>query len=345
MNELQFTFEQSPWEMALEKMKSGDSLSAVQFLALVEQEEESAVEDALQELMEKRISLDLSDLPKPVGSGASAVRLRQEEQLVQKGGLEQGLEDSDPLKLYLQELRMLPAVPDRENLMARISCGDAEALNLLTGSYLPDVVAAAEELAGRGVLMLDLIQEGSLGLWEAVQNWNTENFDEDIRWGVRQKMAGAVVLQARASGVGQKLRQTAEDYRAVDERLLSELGRNATLEEIAEQLHLSVEETATVKKLLDDIRLAARAKPTEEPEDPDPDAEQAVEDTAYFQSRQRIAELLSSLSEQEAKLLTLRFGLEGGLPKSPEEAGKILNMTPEEVVSMEAAALARLRTT
>ena len=345
MNELQFTFEQSPWEMALEKMKSGDSLSAVQFLALVEQEEESAVEDALQELLEKRISLDLSDLPKPVGSGASAVRLRQEEQLVQKGGREQGLEDSDPLKLYLQELRMLPAVPDRENLMARISCGDAEALNLLTGSYLPDVVAAAEELAGRGVLMLDLIQEGSLGLWEAVQNWNTENFDEDIRWEIRQKMAGAVVLQARASGVGQKLRQTAEDYRAVDERLLSELGRNATLEEIAEQLHLSVEETATVKKLLDDIRLTAQAKPTEEPEEPDPDAEQAVEDTAYFQSRQRIAELLSSLSEQEAKLLTLRFGLEGGLPKSPEEAGKILNMTPEEVVSMEAAALARLRTT
>ena len=139
------------------------------------------------------------------------------------------------------------------------------------------------------------------------------------------------------------MRRALEDYRQVDERLLGELGRNPTLEEIAEELHMGVEEAASVKKMLEDARLLARAKQPAEPEEEQEEQEQAVEDTALFQMRQRIADLLEGVSEQDAKLLSLRFGLEGGLPLSPEETGRKLGLTPEEVVTREAAALAQLR--
>ena len=134
-----------------------------------------------------------------------------------------------------------------------------------------------------------------------------------------------------------------EDYRAVDERLLSELGRNPTLEEIAEAMHISPEEASVVKKMLDDARLLAQAKKQPEPEEEKEAEEQAVEDTAYFQMRQRIMELMSVLDETDAKLISLRFGLEGGMPLSPEETGKRLNLTPDEVVAREANALSKLR--
>ena len=156
-------------------------------------------------------------------------------------------------------------------------------------------------------------------------------------------MAKAVTLQARANGVGQKMRTALEDYKEVDERLLGELGRNPTLEEIALELHMSVDETSSVKKMLEDARLLAQAKKPAEPEEEKEEEEQAVEDTALFQMRQRILDLLSGVSEEDQKLLTLRFGLEGGKPMSPEDAGKRLGLTPDEVVAREAAALAKLR--
>jgi RNA polymerase primary sigma factor len=134
-----------------------------------------------------------------------------------------------------------------------------------------------------------------------------------------------------------------EDYRSVDERLLSELGRNPTLEEIAEAMHVSVEEAAAVSKNLEAARSLAQAKQPAQPQQEEAEDNQAVEDTAYFQMRQRVADLLSELDEQEQKLLSLRFGLEGGKPLTAEQVGQRLGLTPEEAVRMEAAALAKLR--
>ena len=156
-------------------------------------------------------------------------------------------------------------------------------------------------------------------------------------------MAKAVTLQARANGVGQKARRGLEDYKQVDERLLGELGRNPTLEEIAEQLHMELEEAESLRKMLDDARLLAQVKTPEEPEEEEQTQQQAVEDTAQFQSRARILDMLSGLDEKEAELLTLRFGLEGKPPVTPEEAGKRLGISPQAVLQMEAAALAKLR--
>ena len=343
MNDLNITFEQTSWELTLEQLRRGDTLSAVRFLTLVEQEEEDAVMDALSDLDRLGITLDISDLPKAAGTGEAAVRLRREEELAKQGSFLGALERNDPLRLYLEELDELPRVKDPQALAEKSLAGNARAgEQLATGRHFR-VVELASEMVGRGVLLLDLIQEGSLGLWQAIGCFEGGDFAAHSDWWIRNAMAKAVTMQARSCGVGQKMRQAMEDYRSVDERLLGELGRNATVEEIAEQLHMSVEETVAVARMISNARLVDKAKPSQEPEEEDIEEERHVEDTAFFQMRQRILDLLAGLSEEDAKLLTLRFGLEGGMPLTPEDTGRKLGLTPEEVVAREAAALAQLR--
>ena len=341
MSNLEFTFEDSTAFFA--DVPDGASVSAARFLTLMEGETEETMEEALQEMENRGIVLDISDLPKASGTGEAAVRLRREAELVKNGTLMQALEENDPLRLYLVEVASIPACGDVAVLAADAAAGKQHAQERLLNLRLSRVLEMAKEMAGNGVLLLDLIQEGSLGLWQAIMSYQEGDFEAySDRW-IRGAMAKLITLQARDNGVGQKMRQALEDYKAVDERLLGELGRNATIEEIAEEMHMSAEETVLVKNMLDSARLMNRAKAENEPEEETPEDEQHVEDTALFQMRQRIADLLSGLDDTDAKLLTMRFGLEGGLPLSPEETGRKLGLTPDEVVSREAAALAKLR--
>ena len=342
MNQWDFSFERSAWEGIIGDIPVGSSFSASRFLALMESEPEAALEEALELLEQRNILLDITDLPISYGTGETALRLRREAQLVQENRLPEGLEENDPLRLYLEELAIIPACGDPELLAGEYLDGKEDVLPILTNLMLGSVIQTAYEHTGRGVLLMDLIQEGSLGLWQAILDFAGGEFIPWCLGRIRLVMAKAVVLQARAGGIGQKLRQALEDYRGVDERLLTELGRNPTLEEIAVALHMTVEEAATVAETMEAARMMERAKSSAEEKTGEEDA-QAVEDTAYFQMRQRIQELLSSLSEADAKLLTLQFGLEGGIPLSPEDTGKRLGLTPEEVVAKEAAALALLR--
>lgn len=343
MNDLDFSFEESPWEAFLTTKRSGDTVSAANLLTLLEGEEEQAVEDTLLDLENRCIGLDISGLPKAGGTGEAALRLRQEMQLVKKGLQPRDLEPNDPLRLYLEEVAGTPVAGDEQLLAEACARGEEEAMLALTNLGLSRVIGIAGEHVGYGVLLLDLIQEGSLGLWQAVRNYRSGPFGPHRDHWIRFYMAKAVMMQARANGVGQKMRAALEDYRAVDERLLCDLGRNPTLEEIASELHMGVEEASAVRKMLEDARLLAQAKKAPEPEEAREAEQQAVEDTAQFQMRQRILDLLSSLEANDARLLTLRFGLEGGKPMSPEEAGRRLGLTPDEVVAREAAALAKLR--
>ena len=344
MAKLDFTFEESPWEQYLFSRQMGDSVSAAQLLTLLEGEEEQAVEDALQRIEEACMTLDLTGLPKTGAAGEAALRLKQEMGMAKKHYSTWALEEGDPLGLYLEELAATPAFGDENLLAEKCARGNENAMVQLTNLGLSRVVELASEYVGWGVLLLDLIQEGSLGLWQGIRCYSHGDYAAHRdRW-IRLYMAKAVTMQARANGVGQKMRSALEDYRALDERLLGELGRNATLEEIAQEMHITAEEAAVVKKTLDNARLVAQAKkPEPEEEEETEEDNQAVEDTAYFQMRQRIADLLSGLSEQDQKLLTLRFGLEGGKPMSPEETGRQLGLTSDEVVAREGAALAKLR--
>ena len=343
MNKLEFSFEPAPWEQWLGNFPRGASVPAGGLLTLLEGEEEQELEDALQAMEEAGMELDIRDLPKSFGSGETALRLRQEQQLAQKGISPDALEENDPLRLYLEEIAAIPVCGDEDLLAQDAAAGKESAANALTNLGLSRVVEMAGAFTGYGVLLTDLIQEGSLGLWKAVGSYREGEYSAfRDRW-IRFYLARAVALQARSSGVGERLRQALEDYRQVDQRLLSDLGRNATVEEIAQELHLSVEQAESVRAMLENARLLQQAHPSAEDEETPEEAEQAVENTAAFQMHQRIADLLSTLEPEEAQLLTLRFGLEGGKPLTPQETGRKLGLTPDEVVAKEAAALAKLR--
>ena len=343
MLDLDFTFELSPWEAFLQTRQMGDKISAVDMLTLLEGESEDAVEDALQQLEEGCFVLDLTGFPKAQGVGEAALRLKQELGMAQNHLDCSALPENDPLRLYLEEIARIPVCGDEQLLAEQCTPDDEETMLKLTNLGLSRVVELACEHVGYGVLLLDLMQEGSLGLWQAIRTFRMGDYPAfRDRW-IRFYMAKAITLQARNNGIGQKMRTAMEDYRAVDERLLADLGRNPTLEEIALELHMSVEEAETVRKTIENARILAKAKKPAETEADKQEEEMAVEDTALFQMRQRILDLMSSLTEEESQLLTLRFGLEGDLPLSPEETGRKMNLTPDEVVAREAAALAKIR--
>lgn len=343
MNDLEFSFEPAPWERWLRTKQMGDSVCAAELLTILEEECEQSVEDALQEMEMACMVLDLTGLPRNVASGEAAVRLRREMQLAKEELHPAQLEETDPLRVYLEEVARMPACGDETILASEAAGGSEKAMQQLTNLGLSRVIRLARDHVGYGVLLLDLIQEGSLGLWQAIRNYHSGDYAVHRDKWIRFYMARAIVLQARSRGVGQKLRTAMEDYRAVDERLLGELGRNATLQEIAEELHISPEEAEAVRRVMENARMMNKAHPEEETPEPEPDDEQAVENTGLFQMRARIEELLSALEHTDQELLKMRFGLEGGLPMSSEQIGRKLGLTPEEVTAREAAALAKLR--
>ncbi len=335
----EFVFEYSPWEEYLDA--AGETADALQLLTLLEEENEETVLEAIRTLTERNIRLDTDDLPQLRQSGDLAQRLRFEKKVASSGDLLGSLREDDPLKLYLQELSMIPTTGVTEADLQKHLRGDSVASGRLVNAMLSLVVREALTFAGRGVLLLDLIQEGSLGLWEAISAYEAGDFESFCLFRIRQAMAGALLLQARNAGLGQKLREGMQDYQDADQKLLTELGRNPTTEEIAEELRITAEEAATLEKML--LSAKARHQLTAPREEEPEEAQQAVEDTAYFQSRQRVLDMLSGLTEQEAKLISLRFGLEGGMPMGPQEVGEKLGLSPQQVVEIEAAALEKMR--
>lgn len=341
MNDFCFEYEQAPWELVLDQLQKDDSITAVRLLTLLEGEDEYAWETAFQTLGDRHIALSPEGLPKDYGSGSQEKRLRREEMLVKSGMLLGNLEDGDPLKLYLEELAQVPAAGDPQMLAQLVSSGDEGARQALLNATISRAVNAAQEMTGYGVLLLDLIQEASLGLWEAIVGYHDGNFEAYADWWINQYLTKAVIMQARQKGLGSKMRMALEAYRSADKHLLTELGRNPTLEEIAVEMGVSPEEAEVYQDMLRTARTMEKAK--QPPREQEPDDEQAVEDTAYFQSRQRIMDMLSTLTEREAQVLTLRFGLEGGQPCTPQQVGAKLDMTADQAVQLETAALAKLR--
>lgn len=348
MNDLEYYFEDTEEveQVLLEGLQPGQTVSAVRVLTELEDQDAQTLQALLDALTENRIALDVSALPKPAGQGTSTQRLHLEETLVKDGNLMEGLEPGDPLRLYLEEIAALPVFGDPETVAQKLGNGDEGMEYRLADMMFGRVIETAKEYVGRGVLLQDLIQEASLGLWQAIQAYKetdkTESFVSCCDWWLRQYLAEAVTVQAKVAGVGEKLYRAAEDYRSVDERLLTELGRNPTLEEMAEGLHMSVEETAAVADMLDNARLMQKVKAPEEKPLPE-EEDQAVEDTAYFRMRQRVSELLSGVSEDDARLLSLRYGLDGEMPMSPVQVAQRMGITPEEVINREAVALSQLR--
>lgn len=339
MMDLDITFEDAPWETLLKGTEPGGKVSAVSLLAMLEGEDEDQLENAFQAIEDAGLSLDISGIPKYRGEGQTAQRLRMEQQLANSGLDPEELEPGDPLRIYLEEVAEIPAGGDEESLASRSATGDESAMLALTNIGLSRVLELAKEYVGYGVLLQDMIQEGSLGLWLAVSGYREGSYGRFRDAKIRTAIAKAVTRQAKISGVGEKLRKRMEDFQASDKRLLRELGRSATLEEIAQDMGITQEEAAAVGKMISDAKL--QQKSTQLPQEPEEG--QRVEDTAYFQMRQRISELLSALSDSDAKLLSMRYGLDREKPLSPEETAARLGLPVSQVLSREVSALEKLR--
>ena len=338
-----FVFEQAPWEAYLRSCKNGSVISGWNLISMLEDEEDDAVEDAFSILTVKKLQLDLSGLPQMSAGSNTAQRLQQEREYV-TGGLKTALmEETDPLRLYLEEVAAAPACGDEKLLAEQLSSGDQRAAQRLTELGLSRVVEIAAEYAGQAVLLLDLIQEGNIGLWEAISGYRGGDYAAQRDEAIRSSVLKAIVLQARSNGISQKMKKALQDYRAADQHLLTKLGRNPGLEEIAQEMHISLEQAQTIEKTMADILLLQKAEKLAAPKEETAEDELPVEDTAYFQMRQRISEMLSVLDEQEARILTMRFGLEKGLPMSAEEVAKALGITTAAVTACETAALNKLR--
>ena len=192
MNEQDFIFDIPLWEQMLDQAAYAGIVPAGQLLSVLETEQSGIAEDVFEALQERRITLDFSDFPKIGGSGELAVRLRQEEQLVRQGDLLTGLPETDPLRFYLEELARMPVCGDLELLALEYREGKQENAEKMANLSLSRVVELAEGYVGRGVLLLDLIQEGSLGLWQGILNYCSGNYENTRDWWIHHYLAKAV---------------------------------------------------------------------------------------------------------------------------------------------------------
>ena len=341
-----FTFEDmtSPWDLAVARLKRGDMLSAQRFLTLMRSTEDISPEDAALELEQMGVMLDVAGLPAITGNPDTAARLTLEQELLKNGGWSESLDEKDPLRLFVEELAYCAVLKDEDALAAKAAAGDQKAMQRLTDGYLKTVFDCAGAFAGRGVLLMDLVQEGSLGLWQGILSFESGSFREHALWWIRQAMARAVTLQAEADGVGGHLAGQIDRYQKADKLLLTQLGRNPTDQEIAQELGITLEETVSLGKTLREVHNMARVqKEKDKANEVTPEDGQAVEDTAYYQTRERVNDLMEGLTEEETMVLNLRYGLNGKAPMTAQEAAVKMNMTAVQIAAVESAALAKMR--
>lgn len=327
------------WQEVLDGCREYGSFAANRFLAMMAGESDDDFEDALLMLTDKEILLDISDIHMEGSSRLAAARLNLEKKLVQKKITLRDLDMNDPLRLFLQEVRKMPRNADFAWAEAMDYLNDAER-ERIAEDFLPRVAEAALSLAGKGVPIMDLVQEGSLGLWQGLAFWEGQSVVKYLDRRVRMAMHQAIVSQARAEGLGDHLRKQMIEFKNTDSKLLGTLGRNPTVEEIAYDMGIPLDVAEELQKMVKD---AAGNPVNTEPEEENTEEELEVDGTAYYQSRQRVNDLMSGLTREEQQLLNMRFGLETGKPMDAVETARILGITPEEVLVREAQALAKMR--
>ena len=267
--------------------------------------------------------------------------------------LPKGISIDDPVRMYLKEIGKIPLLKPHEEveLAKRMMEGDEIAKQRLVEANLRLVVSIAKRYVGRGMLFLDLIQEGNLGLIKAVEKFDYERgfkFSTYATWWIRQAITRAIADQARTIRIPVHMVETINKLIRVSRQLLQELGRDPKPEEIAKEMDMSEEKVREIMKIAQDP--VSLETPIGEEEDshlgdfiPDEDALAPAEAAAYSLLKDQIEEVLGSLNEREQKVLKLRFGLEDGRARTLEEVGKEFNVTRERIRQIEAKALRKLR--
>ena len=264
-----------------------------------------------------------------------------------------GVSIEDPVRMYLKEIGKVPLLSAEEEieLAKRMELGDQEAKKRLAEANLRLVVSIAKRYVGRGMLFLDLIQEGNLGLIKAVEKFDYRKgykFSTYATWWIRQAITRAIADQARTIRIPVHMVETINKLIRVSRQLLQELGREPTPEEIAAELDMPVERVREILKISQEP--VSLETPIGEEEDShlgdfiqDDNVPVPADAAAFTLLKEQLEEVLGTLTEREQKVLTLRFGLEDGRARTLEEVGKEFNVTRERIRQIEAKALRKLR--
>ena len=264
-----------------------------------------------------------------------------------------GISIEDPVRMYLKEIGKVPLLSAEEEveLAKRMADGDEEAKKRLAEANLRLVVSIAKRYVGRGMLFLDLIQEGNLGLIKAVEKFDYHKgfkFSTYATWWIRQAITRAIADQARTIRIPVHMVETINKLIRVSRQLLQELGREPAPEEIAAELDMPVERVREILKISQEP--VSLETPIGEEEDshlgdfiPDDDIPAPAEAAAFTLLKEQLIEVLDTLTEREEKVLRLRFGLDDGRARTLEEVGKEFNVTRERIRQIEAKALRKLR--
>ena len=265
----------------------------------------------------------------------------------------EGVSIEDPVRMYLKEIGKVPLLSAEEEieLAQRMEEGDQEAKKRLAEANLRLVVSIAKRYVGRGMLFLDLIQEGNLGLIKAVEKFDYRKgykFSTYATWWIRQAITRAIADQARTIRIPVHMVETINKLIRVSRQLLQELGRDPTPEEIAAEMNMPVDRVREILKISQEP--VSLETPIGEEEDshlgdfiPDEGASEPSEAASFTLLQEQLVDVLSTLTPREEKVLKLRFGIEDGRPRTLEEVGKEFNVTRERIRQIEAKALRKLR--
>lgn len=277
----------------------------------------------------------------------------EEEAVVLDLSIPKGITIDDPVRMYLKEIGKIPLLSAEEeiDLAHRMENGDEEAKKKLVEANLRLVVSIAKRYVGRGMLFLDLIQEGNLGLIKAVEKFDYKKgfkFSTYATWWIRQAITRAIADQARTIRIPVHMVETINKLIRVHRQILQELGRDPKPEELAKEMDMPEEKIREIMKIAQEP--VSLETPIGEEEDshlgdfiPDDDALAPAEAAAYSLLKEQLEDVLHTLNEREQKVLKLRFGLEDGRARTLEEVGKEFDVTRERIRQIEAKALRKLR--
>jgi RNA polymerase primary sigma factor len=265
----------------------------------------------------------------------------------------EGVGIDDPVRMYLKEIGRVPLLTSEEEvaLALRMEAGDEEAKRTLAEANLRLVVSIAKRYVGRGMLFLDLIQEGNLGLIKAVEKFDYRKgfkFSTYATWWIRQAITRAIADQARTIRIPVHMVETINKLIRVQRQLLQELGREPSPEEIAKEMNISEEKVREIQKIAQEP--VSLETPIGEEEDShlgdfieDHDARAPAEEASFTLLREQLDEVLKTLTDREQRVLRLRFGLDDGRARTLEEVGQKFGVTRERIRQIEAKTLRKLR--
>ena len=345
----------------VEKGKKADKLSSKDLMVLedmnLSSEETEKFYDRLESL---NIDVLSDDALPPVDEDAlpeleelQEIEEVTEEEMNETEAMADTFSTDDPVRMYLKEIGKVPLLtPEEEQELAkRMAEGDAEAKHRMEEANLRLVVSIAKRYVGRGMLFLDLIQEGNLGLIKAVEKFDYTKgykFSTYAPWWIRQAITRAIADQARTIRIPVHMVETINKVIRVSRQLLQELGHDPSAEEIAAEMNMPVDKVRDILKIAQEP--VSLETPIGEEEDshlgdfiPDEDASEPSEAASFSLLKEQLMEVLDTLTPREKKVLELRFGIVDGRTRTLEEVGKEFNVTRERIRQIEAKALRKLR--